>query len=112
MKTFLLNAFLILYVASSYVVTQERVALEARQFLGGDSQNTSIDNDGSREPLSLFPRYRQAKPKGAADPSIEMTVAVFLAPYVSSELFASESASHKIFSSTETVLSRAPPALL
>jgi hypothetical protein len=97
------------------VITQERTALqarnalEARQFLDGDSEEKSVGNFDSDELLSLFPRFREAKPKTGADLSIELTITVHLIPVVSSAFFVSETVLLSLPANADTGLSRAPP---
>jgi hypothetical protein len=103
-------AFLVFYLASSYAVSQERIALAVSELQHASSRNAGVQiGTCDNQNINSFPAYRQAKPKAACDAYFGPGELLHLLPHGSERSFRIQPSSLKSLSSFERVLSRAPP---
>jgi len=110
MREILQFLFIAFYVASSYVVSQERTALLVSELHHSASREGQPQIDTPCDHLDGgLPNYRHAKPKPLAAVAVGKNQAINLLPKTSERFIQIQTYSLKSLCVTESILSRAPP---
>lgn len=105
--------FLLFYLGSSYVASQDRTTWIVKRVTRTYSKAGAAEiGEGHQQVFDHYPRYRQAKPKAGCDLHFVHHESLHLVLHITERGFQPLTVSHKSIRTLETILLRAPPSRL